>query len=124
MRVKGLERVAVTVDPEVKQRLMGLFDTHWWTGRVRQTENADLINLAIADVGLELIDGNSTILRSFHFRVVDLDEVGAELTRHHYPILAEFAVGRMRHLVACIEGLRIVFVAYEGSAHEALAART
>lgn len=122
MQVLRLERVAVTVAPEAKRRLMGLFDMRWWTGRVQQAPGADGLSLSIADAGLELIDGDAQAMRSFHLRVADLDETREELARFGYQVSAEFTVGQMRHLVASMEGLRIVFVAYEGDALEALSA--
>jgi predicted enzyme related to lactoylglutathione lyase len=128
MKVKGIERVALQVkDLDDAMALFSeLLGTRFQRHDVRIGESA--LRLAFSELGLELLQevpaSDDETLRSFHFRVEDIEEVREAIAAASGEVLAEFSVGEMAHVVTRVGVFRIIFVEYPGNdALSALAGR-
>jgi predicted enzyme related to lactoylglutathione lyase len=120
MKVDKLERVALNVpnlDEAIKvfSLVLGLeFE------KVVELTQPDgkRIKAAISSKGLELLQEfpplSETSIRSFHFRVPDLEQAKEWVEHKGGKIKGQFMVGKVKEMVCDIYGVRIIIMAYEG----------
>jgi predicted enzyme related to lactoylglutathione lyase len=117
MKILGLERVALEVNnmEQAIEFYSDLFQTSFIEKEFPQNKSTQL---AFSELGVELIRESTTTeekLRSFHLRVDRIEDVKQVVEQKGGKILAPvFEVGIMKHTVAQLGAIRIVFVEYEG----------
>lgn len=128
MRVERLDRLCIGV-PNLEQgkaqfaKVLGLeFE---FTGEAVLPEGKK-IRLAISNQGVELLEvpEREIHLRSFHFKVADLEEAADHVRNNNIPIISEFYVGQMGEKVMDLFGLRAILIDYPGNDPVAAAAGT
>lgn len=126
MKVERLDRICIAV-PDLEmgkkrfQEVLGLeFE---FTGEVALPDGKR-VKMALSNQGIELLEvpEREVHLRSFHFKVKDLQEAVAQVRENGIEILSEFSVGSMDEAVMDLFGLRGIFIDYPGN-DPALAAR-
>lgn len=119
MKVERLERICVAV-PNLEEgvasfnRVLGL-DFEF-------VGEADLpggvkAKLALSSQGVELLEvpGKNIHIRSFHFKVQDMNEAREWMAEQEIKVLSEFSVGKMDEMVLDFFGLRSILVNYPGN---------
>lgn len=119
MKVERLERICIAV-PNLKEgidsfsRILGLdFE---FAGETDLPGGAR-INIAVSSQGVELLEmpGKEIHIRSFHFKVKDMDEARESMKEKDIKIMSEFSVGKMDEMVLDLFGLRSILVNYPGN---------
>ena len=123
MKIEGIEIVCVAVDnlDEAVRFYSRLLDTEFQLRETRHKEGT--IRWGISPFGLELWErpvkapGSDTV-RSFHFRVPDVEEAREEMRTKGFEPVDELTVaapkGRLREVIYHIRGLRMILVDYKG----------
>lgn len=76
------------------------------------------IKAAISSQGMELLVENppltETSIRSFHFRVPDLEQAREQVEKNGGKVKGQFSVGNVKEMVCDIYGARIILMSYSG----------
>ena len=118
--IRKLERVALNVTnlenaTALYSRTLGItFEKY---GELVQPDGTH-VRFAISSGGLELLQEipprQEASMRSFHYRVDNLDEAKKHIEQHGGVVLGGFNVGAVKELGALIGGIRMFFLEYEG----------
>lgn len=120
MEIMKLERVALNVpdlDVACKQ-FSGALGINFEKIVEMTQPDGTVIKSAISSQGLELLEEIPPIaeasMRSFHFRVVDLDEAESQLNHFGAQALSRFSVGQVEEMICDVSGIRLILLQYEG----------
>jgi len=118
MKVERLDRLCITVPNleegmELFRKVLGVEFEH--AGET-VLPNGSKIKLALSNQGVELLEvpGKEMQIRSFHFKVQDLQEAKAWVQQNGVSVTSEFSVGQMDEMVLDLGGLRTVLINYPG----------
>lgn len=120
MKVEKLERIALNVPDleeavQVFSRLLGI---HFEKKVELKQPDGKEIKAMISSQGLELVQEVPPLtemgVRSFHFRVPDLDAAKKWVDNNGGKVISEFPVGKVRQAVCKISGLRVILINYPG----------
>ena len=119
MKVEKVDRLCIGVPnlEEVKSLMEKIFGIAFeFVGDVSMPDKT-LMKAAISNQGIELLEvpGKEVHMRSFHFKVNNLDEAKEWVKQHDIKILSEFSVGKMDEVVLDVCGLRTVMINYPGT---------
>lgn len=78
--------------------------------------SGDVIQAALSNQGIELVEspGKPVHVRSFHFKVTDLEEAKSWVQENGIKITGEFPMGGMDEAVMDLFGLRGILINYQG----------
>lgn len=118
MKVERLDRLCIAV-PDLEEgkalfaRILGL--EYGFTGSV-ELPDGKRMRMALSNQGVELLEvpGREIHLRSFHFKVADIEAAAAHVRDQGIPIISEFSVGAMDEKVMDLFGLRAILIDYPG----------
>lgn len=118
MRVERLDRLCIGV-PELEKgkeifgRVLGL--EFQFTGNV-DLPDGKTGKMALSNQGIELFEvpDREIHLRSFHFKVSDIEAAADHMRKNDIDIISEFAVGAMDEKVLDLFGMRGILIEYPG----------
>lgn len=118
--IKKLERVALNVPDmdeavEAFSKVLGIM----FEKTVELTQpDGTMIKAAISSQGMELLQElppqDKVSMRSFHFRVDDIDQAKEQVEAKGGKVLGRFMVGNVDQMICDIHGARIILICYEG----------
>lgn len=118
MRVERLDRLCIGV-PELEKgkelfmKILGL--DFQFSGSVDLPDGKSA-NMALSNQGIELLEvpDREIHLRSFHFKVADIEEAADHVRKNDIDIISEFSVGDMDEKVMDLFGMRGILIEYPG----------
>lgn len=120
MKIDKLERVALNVSNldeavNVFSHVLGIkFEK---TVELTQPDGRK-IKAAISSQGMELLQEipplNETSIRSFHFRVPDIEQAQEWVEKSGGKVKGQFTVGTVKEMVCEIHGARVILLSYKG----------
>lgn len=121
MKVENLERVALNV-PNLEESI-DMFKSFLGIDFEKKVElkqpDGKEIRAAISSKGLELLEETPPLkemsVRSFHFKVKDLDEAQEWAEKNGGTILGRFSIGDVQQVICKFMDLRIILISYPGA---------
>jgi len=118
MEVEKLERLAISVSnlEEGMEKFSKMLGIEFEKVAEPSLPDGTKIRCAFSSKGVELVEmpGKEIGVRSFHFRVKDMDEAKEWVKKNGGKVLGQFSVGEMDEVPCNIFGLRIILVSYPG----------
>ncbi|MFB0958047.1 VOC family protein [Proteiniclasticum sp. QWL-01] len=126
MNIERLDRICIAVPnlEEGKQRFGKLLGIRFeFSGEVTMPDGK-IVHMALSNQGIELLEvpDREVHVRSFHFKVNDLEEAVQQVRDRNVDVLGEFRVGDMKEAILDLMGLRALLIEYPGT-DPALAAK-
>jgi len=120
MKIERLDRVAIGVKnlTEATRFFSDLLGTDFYNVGVVNLSRGVSIRVAICPLGLELLEQVAPPvkveeLRSFHFKVSDLDEAKTEMEGKGFHPDSEVQLGRLKQVAYNVHGIRLLLVEYD-----------